>query len=131
MTDETKKEYLWFSDLSSEQLKVMRDHGTEPPGSSPLNYEKRPGTYYCAGCHAPLFHGTMKYDSGCGWPAFFTVIEGAVEMEIDHSHHMTRTEVHCARCKAHLGHVFPDGPMPTGERYCINGVSLKFKKEDI
>ena len=131
MTDQIAKEHLWFSDLSCEQLKVMRDHGTEPPGSSPLNYEKRPGTYYCAGCQTPLFHGDMKYDSGCGWPAFFTVIEGAVEMEIDHSHHMTRTEVHCARCKAHLGHIFPDGPMPTGERYCINGVSLKFKKEDV
>lgn len=128
VTEKTKNDFLWLSNLSPEQLRVMRDHGTEPPGSSPLNYETRSGTYSCAGCHSPLFHGDMKYDSGCGWPAFFTVIDGAVETEIDHSHHMVRTEVHCARCKAHLGHVFPDGPKPTGERYCINGVSLKFKK---
>ncbi|MDI2090643.1 peptide-methionine (R)-S-oxide reductase MsrB [Commensalibacter oyaizuii] len=124
-----KNEFLWMSDLTPEQLRVMRDHGTEPPGSSPLNYEKRSGTYLCAGCLTPLFYAEMKYDSGCGWPSFYKVIDGAVETQIDHSHHMVRTEVHCTRCKAHLGHVFPDGPQPTGERFCINGVALKFKTE--
>lgn len=124
-----KNDLLWANALSPEQLRVMRDHGTEPAGSSPLNYEWRAGTYSCCGCNTPLFIGDTKFDSGCGWPSFYTVIEGAIETQEDHSHHMVRIEVHCASCKAHLGHVFPDGPKPTGERYCINGIALKFKKE--
>ncbi|MCT6879791.1 MAG: peptide-methionine (R)-S-oxide reductase MsrB [Commensalibacter sp.] len=119
----------WSQHLSSEQLRVMRDHGTETPGSSPLNYEKRTGAYYCANCHAELFRSETKYDSGCGWPSFFAPIKGAVESSLDTSHHMIRTEIHCAKCKAHLGHVFDDGIEPTGERYCINGVALDFKPQ--
>jgi peptide-methionine (R)-S-oxide reductase len=122
-----KSETEWRSTLSPEAFRVLRGHGTERPGTSPLNHEKRTGTFTCAGCGNPLFESATKYESGTGWPSFFRPIEGAVATRTDRSFLMTRTEVHCARCGGHLGHVFPDGPRPTGERYCMNGVSLAFQ----
>ncbi|MBV1834676.1 peptide-methionine (R)-S-oxide reductase MsrB [Novacetimonas pomaceti] len=116
--------------LTPEQLRVLREHGTERPGSSPLNDEKRAGEYRCAGCGAPLFRSSAKYDSGSGWPSFSEAIAGAVATTTDTSHGMVRTEVHCARCNGHLGHVFPDGPPPTGLRYCMNGIVLDFVPRD-
>jgi peptide-methionine (R)-S-oxide reductase len=131
MSDEhsavTKTDDEWKQTLSAEQFYVLRKHGTEPPGTSPLNYEKRSGTFKCAGCGAPLFNADTKFESGTGWPSFFTPIEGAVATTTDRAHGMTRTEVHCAKCGGHLGHVFPDGPRPTGLRYCMNGVALEFE----
>ena len=112
--------------LSPEQFGVLRQHGTERPWTSPLNKEYGKGTYVCAGCELPLFSSDTKFDSGTGWPSFWTPIEGAVGRTVDTSFFMKRTEVHCLRCGGHLGHVFDDGPKPTGLRYCINGVSLKF-----
>jgi len=117
----------WKQRLSPQQYHVLRQHGTERAGTSPLNYEKRDGLFRCAACDAPLFSSDTKYESGSGWPSFFAPLEGAVETSVDTSHFMRRVEVHCARCKSHLGHVFPDGPEPTGERYCMNGVSLAFE----
>ena len=113
--------------LTPEQYQVLREHGTERAGTSPLNVEKRDGMFYCAGCGAPLFSSDSKYESFSGWPSFFRPIEGAVETTVDDSYGMKRVEVHCAKCGGHLGHVFPDGPRPTGERYCMNGVALKFE----
>ena len=113
--------------LTSEQRRILREHGTEPAGASPLNHEKRAGEFFCAGCGTPLFESGTKYDSGSGWPSFYAPMPGAVETTTDSSHGMRRTEVHCAKCQGHLGHVFPDGPQPTGERYCINGAVLDFK----
>ena len=104
----------------------MREHGTERPGSCALDHEKRPGVFACAGCDQPLFATRQKFDSGTGWPSFFDPLDGAIATSVDHSHGMIRTEVHCSRCGSHLGHVFPDGPPPTGLRYCINGVALTF-----
>jgi len=131
MSDEhfavTKTDDEWKQTLSAEQFHVLRKHGTEPPGTSPLNYEKRSGTFRCAGCGAPLFNADTKFESGTGWPSFFTPIEGAVATTTDRAYGMTRTEVHCARCGGHLGHVFTDGPRPTGLRYCMNGVALEFE----
>lgn len=112
--------------LTPEQRRVMREHGTERPGSSPLNDEKRTGVYHCAGCGAALFDSGTKYESGSGWPSFWAPRENAVETTRDDSLGMTRIEVHCAGCKGHLGHVFPDGPKPTGLRFCMNGVALDF-----
>jgi peptide-methionine (R)-S-oxide reductase len=130
-TDETfpvaKTEAEWREILSPEAFRVLRQHGTERPGTSRLNAEKRAGIFACAGCGTPLFEAATKYESGTGWPSFFQPIEGAVATTTDRSFFMTRTEVHCARCGGHLGHVFPDGPPPTGQRYCMNGVSLDFK----
>jgi peptide-methionine (R)-S-oxide reductase len=105
----------------------MRRHGTERAGTSPLNKEHRPGSYACAACGLPLFESSTKFDSGTGWPSFFAPLPEAVGTTTDRSLGMARTEVHCARCGGHLGHVFPDGPKPTGERYCMNGVALKFE----
>jgi len=117
----------WRARLTPEQYRVLREHGTEPPGTSPLNHEKRPGMFVCAGCGEPLFGSDTKFESGSGWPSFFAPIEDAVETEEDRSVFMVRTEVHCRRCGGHLGHVFPDGPRPTGQRYCINGAALDFQ----
>ena len=120
----------WRRLLSDEQYDVLRNEGTERPGSSPLNGEKRPGTYVCAGCGQPLFTSAAKYESGTGWPSFFQFIDGAVETKTDYKLIWPRTEYHCSRCGGHLGHVFDDGPKPTGLRYCNNGVALKFVPSD-
>ena len=122
----TRTDAEWRKLLTPEQYAVLRGHGTERAGSCALNTEKRPGTFSCAGCGQPLFETTMKFDSGTGWPSFTTPVEGSVGTTVDRSYGMTRTEVHCARCGSHLGHVFPDGPKPTGLRYCINGVATNF-----
>jgi peptide-methionine (R)-S-oxide reductase len=119
----------WKKKLSPEAHYVLRQHGTERAGTSPLDREKRKGTFVCAGCDQELFTSDTKFDSGTGWPSFFEPIPGAVGTSEDNKFFMRRTEVHCARCEAHLGHVFPDGPEPTGLRYCINGVALDFKPE--
>ena len=116
----------WQQTLSPTQYSVLRCHGTEARGSSPLNMEKRAGMYMCAGCGAQLFASNAKFDSGTGWPSFDQALPGAIETTVDRSHFMTRTEVHCKACGGHLGHLFPDGPTPTGARYCMNGVALKF-----
>ena len=117
----------WKRELTAEQYRVLRQHGTERAGTSPLNSEKRKGIYHCAGCGAELFDSTTKYESGSGWPSFYAPRSGAVETAPDRSLMMTRTEVHCAKCGGHLGHVFPDGPEPTGERFCMNGAALAFE----
>jgi peptide-methionine (R)-S-oxide reductase len=116
----------WKETLTPEQFHVLREHGTERAGTSPLNFEKRSGTFKCAACGQPLFASDTKFESGTGWPSFYKPIEGAIGTTTDSSHGMTRVEVHCAQCGGHLGHVFPDGPRPTGERYCMNGVALQF-----
>lgn len=117
----------WRRKLTPEQYAVMRGHGTERPGSCALNYEKREGSFSCAGCDQPLFVSHRKFESGTGWPSFNDPVEGSVETTVDRSYGMVRTEVHCSRCGSHLGHVFPDGPPPTGLRYCINGVAMNFQ----
>jgi len=117
----------WKKRLTPTQYGVLRQEGTEPAGSSPLNAEKRPGTYVCAGCGLPLFSSAMKYDSGTGWPSFFTHIPGALQTKRDFRLIWPRTEYHCARCAGHQGHVFDDGPPPTGQRWCNNGVALAFQ----
>jgi len=116
----------WRQILTSEQYYVLRDEGTEKPFSSPLNDEKRDGTFVCAACENPLFSSTMKFDSGTGWPSFFTTIPAAIETKTDFKLIYPRTEYHCAKCGGHQGHVFKDGPEPTGQRWCNNGVALKF-----
>ena len=125
MVQKTDEE--WRKTLTPEQFQVLREHGTERAGTSPLNVEKREGIFTCGGCGQPLFTSDTKYESGSGWPSFYHPIEGAIETTTDRSYGMTRVEVHCAQCGGHLGHVFPDGPKPTGERYCMNGVALKFE----
>jgi peptide-methionine (R)-S-oxide reductase len=122
----TRTDAEWQQRLTPEQYYIMRKHGTERPGSCALLHETREGTFACAGCDTPLFGSTLKFESGTGWPSFNDPLPGAVETQTDTSHGMTRTEVHCATCGSHLGHVFPDGPPPTGLRYCINGVALNF-----
>ena len=117
----------WQASLSPEQYRVLRKHGTERAGTSPLNAEKRAGTFVCAGCGQPLFSSDTKYESGTGWPSFSAPLAEATDTSIDRSFFSTRTEVHCARCQGHLGHVFPDGPQPTGERYCMNGAAMAFE----
>ena len=124
-----KSDEQWRHELAPEAYQVLRHHGTERAGTSPLNEEHRPGTFRCAGCGQPLFASDTKYESGSGWPSFFKPMPGAVGTQEDSSHFMRRTEVHCSRCGGHLGHVFADGPQPSGERYCMNGVALKFEPE--
>ena len=121
-----RTETEWKQLLSAEAFNVLRKHGTERAGTSPLNAEKRTGIYTCAACGTPLFESTTKYDSGSGWPSFYAPLPGAVATSTDHGAGMIRVEVHCKSCGGHLGHVFTDGPRPTGERYCMNGVALKF-----
>lgn len=116
----------WRQRLSPAAYTVLRDEGTERPGSSPLNHEKRPGRFHCAGCDLPLFDAQAKYDSGTGWPSFHTALPGAVATRTDFKLLLPRTEYHCARCGGHQGHVFDDGPRPSGKRYCNNGVALRF-----
>ena len=117
----------WRQRLTPEQYRVLREHGTERAGTSPLNREKRNGTFVCAGCDTPVFTADTKFESGTGWPSFFKPIDGAIGTAQDNTLLMTRTEVHCSRCGGHLGHVFNDGPAPTGLRYCMNGVAMKFQ----
>ena len=125
--DIPKTEDEWRARLSPEQFDVLRKHGTERAGTSPLNREHRPGVFQCAGCGQELFESKTKFESGTGWPSFWAPVESAVETKTDRNYGMVRTEVHCSRCGGHLGHVFEDGPRPTGLRYCMNGVSLTFK----
>ena len=116
----------WRKRLSPAAYDVLRDEGTERAGSSPLNAEKRPGVFVCAGCALPVFTSAMKYESGTGWPSFFTTIPGAFEKKTDYKLLLPRTEYHCTKCGGHHGHLFEDGPQPTRERWCNNGVSLRF-----
>jgi peptide-methionine (R)-S-oxide reductase len=120
----------WRRKLEPEAFEVLRHEGTERAFTSPLNDEHRPGVFVCAGCGQPLFTSEMKYDSGSGWPSFFTAIPGSLETSTDYKLLMPRTEYHCTRCGGHHGHVFEDGPLPTGTRFCNNGVSLKFVRKD-
>jgi peptide-methionine (R)-S-oxide reductase len=124
-----KTDAEWQSELSPEAFKVLRKHGTERAGTSPLDKVYDEGTYSCAGCGTPLFLADTKFNSGTGWPSFFLPIDGAVETTVDRTLFMSRTEVHCAKCGGHLGHVFNDGPKPTGLRYCMNGVSMNFEPQ--
>ena len=126
LTPITKTEEEWKKMLTDEQFNVLRKEGTERPFSSPLNKEKREGVFVCAGCGLELFDSSTKYDSGTGWPSFFKAIDGHIETKTDYKILVPRTEYHCARCGGHQGHVFDDGPQPTGLRYCNNGVALKF-----
>ena len=124
-----KTEEEWRKTLTPEQFHVLRKHGTERAGTSALNKEYGKGSYVCAGCGLPLFSSDTKFNSGTGWPSFYAPLEQAVGTSVDKSLFMTRVEVHCRRCGGHLGHVFNDGPAPTGQRYCMNGVALEFIPE--
>lgn len=125
-----KTEAEWRKDLTSEQYRITREHGTERPFSHPYNMEKRQGVYRCVSCGAPLFESETKYESGSGWPSFYAPVgEGAVSEHHDVSHGMRRVEIRCAACEAHLGHVFNDGPNPTGLRYCMNGTALELEPQ--
>jgi peptide-methionine (R)-S-oxide reductase len=131
MTTIEKPDADWRKQLSPEAYHVTREHGTERAGSSPLNQEKRPGMFHCVCCGNAVFPSDTKFESGTGWPSFYEpVLPEAIATTTDRKFFMTRTEVHCADCQAHLGHVFPDGPKPTGLRYCLNGVALTFTPED-
>ena len=121
----------WRKLLTQEQFQVLRKHATERPGTSPLNAEYRPGSFVCAGCGEKLYTTDTKFDAHCGWPSFYAPADpAAIATETDRSLFMSRTEVHCAKCNGHLGHIFPDGPAPTGMRHCINGVALTFVPEE-
>ena len=122
-----KSDEEWRRGLTPQQYAVLRGHGTEPPGSCALLTEHRAGTFRCAGCGQELFRAERKFESGTGWPSFFAPLEGTIGTTVDRTYGMARTEVHCSRCGGHLGHVFEDGPPPTGLRYCINGVALSFE----
>jgi peptide-methionine (R)-S-oxide reductase len=125
----TKSDAEWQRLLTPEQYRVLREHGTERAGTSPLDKEHGKGTFLCAGCELALFSSDTKFDSGTGWPSFYAPLDNAVGTTSDRGFFMTRTEVHCRRCGGHLGHVFDDGPQPTGLRYCMNGAALKFAQE--
>jgi len=124
-----KSDEEWRKQLDPQQYSVLRKHSTERAFTSPLNNEKRQGSFVCAGCGTPLFDSATKFESGTGWPSFWQPLPAGVGTTTDRSFFMTRTEVHCAKCGGHLGHVFPDGPPPTGERYCMNGVAMKFEEK--
>ena len=124
-----RTEQEWRSLLSPNQFAVLRNEATERPFSSPFNEEKRAGTFHCAGCDLPLYRTETKFDSGTGWPSFYEAIKGTVGTKVDKSLFSTRTEVHCVRCEGHQGHIFEDGPKPTGNRHCINGVAMTFKPD--
>ena len=134
MSTDTKTQKLeksdaeWRQQLTPEQYRVLRKHGTERAGSSALDKEHGEGTFVCAGCGQPLFTSKAKFDSGTGWPSFWEPLDGAIETSTDYYLIYPRTEVHCSRCAGHLGHVFNDGPPPTGQRYCMNGVAMKFER---
>ncbi len=129
-TDATgKTDADWQRELTPDQFRVLRQHGTERAGTSPLNHEKRSGEFSCAACGTVVYKSDTKYDSGSGWPSFYAAVPDAVATTVDRSLGMTRTEVHCATCGGHLGHIFDDGPRPTGQRHCINGVALAFAPE--
>lgn len=129
MTKVVRTETEWRAQLDPEQYRILREKGTEAPFSGEFDHVFEPGTYHCAGCGAELFASDAKYDSGCGWPAFYEpAATEALEEETDTSYGMVRTEVMCASCGGHLGHVFPDGPQPTGLRYCINSAALKLEE---
>jgi len=130
VADVKKTEAEWRAELAPDHYQVLRCHGTERAGTSPLNVEKREGMFHCAGCGHALFSSETKYESGSGWPSFYAALDQGVVTTVDRSHGMVRTEVTCANCGGHLGHVFPDGPRPTGERYCMNGVALKFEPKE-
>ena len=125
-----KSEQEWRRDLSAEQYRVLREHGTERPFTSPLNKEHRAGTFCCAGCGQELFAADAKFESRTGWPSFFAPLDGGVATSEDNAFLMRRTEVHCSRCGGHLGHVFEDGPAPTGLRYCMNGAAMSFQPSE-
>ena len=124
-----KSDEEWRKQLDPQQYSVLRKHSTERAFTSPLNEEKRTGAFLCAGCGEPLFDSATKFESGTGWPSFWQPLPGGVGTTTDRSFFMTRTEVHCAKCGGHLGHVFPDGPAPTGQRYCMNGAAMKFEEK--
>ena len=124
-----KTEAEWRKVLTPAQYRILRGHDTERAGTSPLNGEHRVGTYHCAGCELPLFASTAKFESGTGWPSFTAPLDGAIGTSVDRSLLAVRTEVHCSRCGGHLGHVFDDGPRPTGKRYCMNGAAMSFKSQ--
>lgn len=123
----TKTEAEWHAILNDAQYAVLREESTERAGTSPLNHEKRAGIFHCAGCDLPAYSSEAKYDSGTGWPSFWESLPGAIGTKEDNSFFTTRTEVHCARCGGHFGHIFDDGPPPTGKRHCLNGLALIFK----
>ncbi|MCA1586213.1 MAG: peptide-methionine (R)-S-oxide reductase MsrB [Acidobacteria bacterium] len=123
----TKSEAEWRKILTPDQFSILRKHNTERAGSSPLNDEHRPGTFACAGCDLPLYSSSTKFESGTGWPSFTAPLDNAIGTSEDRSFFAVRTEVHCRRCGGHLGHVFDDGPPPTGKRYCMNGAAMVFK----
>jgi peptide-methionine (R)-S-oxide reductase len=125
-----KTDEQWRAELNSEEYRILREEGTEPSFSHPLNNEKRRGIFACAGCGTALFSSDMKFDSGTGWPSFYTSLKNVFETKTDRKFLMTRTEYHCATCGGHHGHVFNDGPAPTGLRYCNNGTALRFKPDE-
>lgn len=126
----TRTDEQWKAELTAEQYRILREKGTERAFTGEYTDTETPGTYHCAGCDLPLFQSQAKFHSGCGWPSFFKPIEKHIREQPDHSHGMIRTEIVCARCGGHLGHVFNDGPPPTGLRYCINSAALKLKARD-